>query len=1372
VVISAISGTAGIGKTTLAVHWAYQVADRFPDGQLYVNLRGFDPSGSPMGPAEAVRGFLDAFEVPAERIPLSVEAQAALFRSLLAGRRVLVVLDNARDTDQVRSLLPGSPGCMAVVTSRDSLISLIAAGNAHPVILDLLTTDEAYHLLARRLGEERVAAEPQAVKAIIASCARLPLALSVVAARAATHPGFPLTALAAELRDSQRPLAPFGENETITSAQAVFSWSYSQLSQEGARLFRLLGLHPGPDITPPAAASLAGGPAAAVRPMLTELARAHLITEHVPGRYTFHDLLRGYAAELADKRDGEIERSIAVRQTLDHYLHTAHAAALRLHSAIYGTIVLAKPSAEVTPEGVASHEQAWAWFEAEYAVLLAAVRLASAAALPTHAWQLAWTLVPFFERRGYWHDWVAAHRCALSAAEQADDQRGQAYALRGLGRACCWLGRFEEAKAQFMHALALFEQLGDRVGQADTHYDLSHTLDHQGCPGEALPHDRQALAFYRSTEQRIGLAKTLNGLGWLHAQLGDDGQALRYCEEALVLFRELENRSGEAHTLDSLGYAHHHLGNHQRAIAYYQQALALMRDLRDHHSEATVLAHLGDVNHVVADIRAACDAWRRALEIIDHLDIPSAGLGHPNADRIRAKLAQLGAPGPGLSSSPAAASAVEPALTTPIAGKPTSGPSDVPVGHVLGPPAGTRVFTGRARELSRLLEQVPGEPPPGPLLMVVTGMGGVGKTELAIRAAQELASRYPDGQFWVGLRTYAPAAESRIGVTAALRTLLNAAGAAPDPHAASAAALSQKWRSVTADRKILLVLDDADDASQVRSLLPAAQGCAVLVTSRHVLTGLDPDRTIALDVFGEDEARELADEILRRARQQDPGVARAIAAACRLPLAVRQMTDFKAAHPDLDLAEVTAMTSQDSDAAAGARELSFSRLTQDAQLMLRRIAHYPGSLITRAIAATMADQPLTCSSQLLAELFEHGLLIAEPNNGYRMHDLVRAAALRESDACDSTSQLAACHDRLFRYIDACIVQAVWMIYRGDSVTGMAGGMPDRPDVPPPCHDSDMAAWSWLDQHQADLLAVARRCISQRSKRAWHLVYDLEFYQRIRGFYSEIAELHSSTLRLAQDSKDRLGQAAMHQNLGLIDMRTSNYPAARIRFEAALALYTEVGNQIGQSEIPHEMSHIDRWLGNLPAARAHAQASLSLDARNGEPIALASAHADLGRIDRIEGHHRSARQHLATSLQIFEDIGQRRGIAIARHELGLLDSQTNRHDDARTHLEYALAMFQELGDLMNQADAHHALAVLGRRTGSAASAHAHAATALRISSEISHYHGQAEAHTELGMLAQLDGNAKAVRLHWQEALVLYQRLGMPAKANDIQQLLQS
>jgi hypothetical protein len=300
--VLAIVGMAGVGKTALAVHWAHRAANRFTDGQLYVNLHGYSAS-QPLPPMQALVQLLGALGVEPAKVPKGVDSAAALYRSLLAGRRILVVLDNARDAAQVRPLLPGSAGCLAVVTSRDWLSGLVAIEAAHPFPLGLLSTAEARQLLARRLGPARLAAEPVAVDEIVTCCARLPLALTIVAARVATHPSFPLAAVAAELRDTPSILDALDGGEPATNVREVFSCSYRAVGAEASRLFRLLGLHTGPDIDAPAAASLAGIPEQRVRPLLVELARSHLIAEHTPGRYVLHDLLRAYAIELTHALD-------------------------------------------------------------------------------------------------------------------------------------------------------------------------------------------------------------------------------------------------------------------------------------------------------------------------------------------------------------------------------------------------------------------------------------------------------------------------------------------------------------------------------------------------------------------------------------------------------------------------------------------------------------------------------------------------------------------------------------------------------------------------------------------------------------------------------------------------------------------------------------------------------------------------------------------------------------------------------------------------------------------------------------------------------------------------------------------------------------
>jgi DNA-binding SARP family transcriptional activator/Tfp pilus assembly protein PilF len=629
VVISAIAGTAGVGKTTLALHWAHRVRDHFPDGQLYVNLRGFDPSEPAMDPNHALRGFLEAFGVLPERVPDGVEARAGLYRSLLSGKRVLVVLDNARDSEQVRPLLPGAAGCLAVATSRNQLTGLIAAEAAHPLQLDLLTVPEACDLLARRLEARRVAVERQAAEEIIASCARLPLALSIVAARAAARPGFALARIAAELRQAATLLDPFDDGELALNVRAVFACSYQALSTGAARLFRLLGLHPGPDISAFAAASLAGVPPDQATTLLAELARAHMLTEQLPGRYTFHDLLRAYAAERAHACDDVKARHAGTCRILDHYLHTADAAALHLNPRWDG-VTTAPPQSGVTREAVADYQQALAWFTNEYPVLLAAIAR-TPAGFDAYTWRLAAALTTFLDRRGYWQELKAAQGTALAAARRQGDQVGQATACRGLGLAYRGLKQFGDARAYYLLALDLFSELGHHAGQAQTQVNLAWLAGAQGRHGEALEHSCQSLRQYQAAGSREGQASALNNVGWHLAELGDYDQALAYCQKALVLVWKLGDRSTQAHTWDSLGYIYLHLDRHLQAVGCYQHAILLFSATGDLYGEATSLSRLGDVHDAAGASDAARQARMRALGIFGRLD-------HPDANRVRAKL--------------------------------------------------------------------------------------------------------------------------------------------------------------------------------------------------------------------------------------------------------------------------------------------------------------------------------------------------------------------------------------------------------------------------------------------------------------------------------------------------------------------------------------------------------------------------------------------------------------------------------------------------------------------------------------------------------------------------------------------------------------
>ncbi|MFI9531345.1 ATP-binding protein [Micromonospora rosaria] len=634
VVISAIAGTAGVGKTALAVHWAHRAARRFPDGQLYVNLRGFDPSGAVVDPADAVRGFLDALAVPPERIPADREAQAALYRTQLADKRMLVVLDNARDTAQVRPLLPGAPGCLVLVTSRDRLTSLVVTTGAHAIPLDLLTPDESRDVLTRRLGAHRITDEPEAADALAGLCARLPLALAIVAARAATNPQFSLSDLVAELTEAGTRLDVLADTDPATDIRAVFSWSYAALTPAAARLFRQLGLHPGADITAEAAASLAGLAPPLVPPLLAELTRASLIAEHVRGRYTLHDLLRAYAAELVQARDHPGRRHAALHRILDHYLHTAHTAC-RLLSPAREWVTPPPPRPGVTPEVLTDPGQAMAWLTTEHAVLLAAIRHAATNGFDAHIWQLAGALAIYLDRQGHWHDLAATQEAALAAAQRLADRPAQAQAHHFVGTAHQNLGHFGEADTQLRRSLHVREQLGDHAGQASTHIALGLMFAQQGQHRRALDHARQALDLYQAVGHRRGQANALNEVGWQHAQLGNHRQALRYCHQALALQQELGNRAGEAAAWDSIGYAHHHLGQHAQAITCYQHSLDLSRDVGARYSETEVLVHLGDTHLAAGDPEAARIVWQQALTILDDLQ-------HPDAGEVHAKIEKLG----------------------------------------------------------------------------------------------------------------------------------------------------------------------------------------------------------------------------------------------------------------------------------------------------------------------------------------------------------------------------------------------------------------------------------------------------------------------------------------------------------------------------------------------------------------------------------------------------------------------------------------------------------------------------------------------------------------------------------------------------------
>lgn len=619
-----VAGIAGVGKTSLVVHWGHRVADRFDGGQLYVDLGGFGPPGTTMDPRIALQGFLQAWGVPADRIPHGTVAQAAMYRSLLAGRRVLVVLDNARDVDQVRLLLPGSPGCLTLVTSRDQLAGLLVVAAAHPLDLGPLPESDARALLQTRLGARGTGA-PGAVRDIVAACAGLPLALAIAAARAAGRPQVSLAHLAAEL-GATTPLDALATGYPGADVRVVFSWSYRLLRPAQARLFRLLAVHPGPDITVPDAARLAGTSVAEARSLLTVLTRQHLVSEAAPGRYTQHDLLRSYADELLRDTDAPEQRQAARRRLLDYFVRTACAAALLLEPE---RELPPLPPAQLggLPVALDTAEAAGTWLTANRAVLLRAVGYAYQVGQDSAACLLAAAMATHLQRGGHWREQLRASRTALLAAARLGDPGVRALSHRGLSRALVRLGRYDEAETHLRGSLDLDRRTGDLVGQARALNTLGLVAQSRHRHTEALRHLVESLAMFESAGHHDGMALALNDLGWVHALSGQYREALACCRRALAILERRDNAHGRACCWDSLGYIHAHLGDHAYAAGCFRRSELLFRRLGERYLVAQTLVHAG-VNALARDdVHEAARAWRSALRIFDEL-------GAPEADRV------------------------------------------------------------------------------------------------------------------------------------------------------------------------------------------------------------------------------------------------------------------------------------------------------------------------------------------------------------------------------------------------------------------------------------------------------------------------------------------------------------------------------------------------------------------------------------------------------------------------------------------------------------------------------------------------------------------------------------------------------------------
>jgi tetratricopeptide (TPR) repeat protein len=613
VVISAISGTAGVGKTALALRWAHRVRSEFPDGQLYVNLHGFDPE-QPLSAADALAGFLRALGVAGKNIPVELEERAAAYRSLLDGRRMLVVLDNASSVEQVRPLLPGTPSCVVVVTSRDSLAGLVARHSARRVDLDLLPLEDAVALLEALIGD-RVPAERAAAAMLAKLCARLPLALRIAAELAAARPTLTLAQLISELADEQRRLELLdagGDNRT--AVRGVFSWSYRYLPALAARAFRLIGLHPGPDFDSYAVAALADTSRNQAQQIIDVLARAHLIQATRPSRYSMHDLLRAYATYSVHVEGSAAEQRSGLTRLFDYYLANAAAAMDVLVPAEQDR--RPRVSAPATPAPpIRNRATARNWLDTERATFTAISAYTAARGWLSHTTALSTILHRYLDGGGHFADGLTIHKHALRAARHTNSAAAELRALLNLGHIYWQHSHYAQATEDLQRALAIAIEIGDRHGESNAQLDLGIVAQRQGDYGRAINHLQQALATASAINDQVGETNTLLNLGIVDRRRGHYQRATEHCQQALIIARRIGDRHGEANALDHLGSIYQRQRSYSQAADHHQQALALFQEIGDRHGEANTLLDLGTASRRQGLYPQAVDYHQQSLDL-------------------------------------------------------------------------------------------------------------------------------------------------------------------------------------------------------------------------------------------------------------------------------------------------------------------------------------------------------------------------------------------------------------------------------------------------------------------------------------------------------------------------------------------------------------------------------------------------------------------------------------------------------------------------------------------------------------------------------------------------------------------------------------
>jgi tetratricopeptide (TPR) repeat protein len=653
VIISAVSGTAGVGKTALVVHWAHRVLKEFPDGQLYIDLRGYGP-GQPLTPTKALAGFLRSLGVEAQKIPHELSQRSALYRSLVAGRRMLVVLDNARTAEQVRYLLPGSSTCFVIVTSRDSLSGLVSRDGARRIDLDLLPLSEAVSLLGKLVGD-RVQAEPTATQTLADRCARLPLALRIAAELATARHTEKLEDLVTELADEQDRLAVFDSvGDPRTAVRGVFSWSYSNLTAETAHLFRMLGLHIGQHYDVYSVATLADIEVIAAKRLVSDLVQAHLLIPCAPGIFKMHDLLRVYAKGLAMETISAESRAEKVSRLLDHYLDTAYLATAMVTPHDPYRIARKSKSTSRLPT-IVDYAEAAGWLERARSNLLLSAAFAAASDFRYFVCDLSIILRSYLYTRAYYDDAIALHNAALEVGKTAGNRSMQAHALDSLGIVYRRLGRYSESVKYHESALDLSHQVADRPTEGSALRNLAAAYEQLGRYGDALHHLQAALGVATDTDdqvarrrvlnnlgdiyERLGqyedarqslkqalissdgvterstYGRTLNNLGDVYERLGNYGDALQYIKEALVIFSEIDDRAGRGYAFNSLAVVYAKLQDCKEAIVHHRHALLLARETGERSLEMETLNALGDTLRFSGDPSQARECYVKALSI-------------------------------------------------------------------------------------------------------------------------------------------------------------------------------------------------------------------------------------------------------------------------------------------------------------------------------------------------------------------------------------------------------------------------------------------------------------------------------------------------------------------------------------------------------------------------------------------------------------------------------------------------------------------------------------------------------------------------------------------------------------------------------------